>query len=539
VNAEFWGRIKTLFDDVLSQSPDQRTALLDRACRQEPELAEPVRRLLALHDEAGTFLERPFLPNLGMDGDRSFFSDGQIVADRFRVLRLIAKGGIGEVYEAEDLLVGGEHIALKTLRPEISHAPETVFRLVREMQLGRKVTHQNVCRVYDVVSHRSPSGDRTTVITMELLPGETLSDRLRRKGRFQTAEAFPLVVQMAEALQCAHENGVIHRDFKSSNVVLVEQSNGTTRSVVTDFGLARLIEESRSRTGRFDSGLVGTPAYMAPEQVEGGETTFSTDVYALGVVTYEMITGRLPFEAESPLAIALKRLKEPPTAPRTLVPDLDPTWERAILRCLERSPENRFSSTQEFPVALRGDPTSLPTLTVVARPERSRLARRLPVWAALFVTMLVALFLLRFLERPASMQGSHEPIAVLPFENLSPDPAYDYFSDGITDEIILALTKVGELKVVARASSFQFKGKTSDIDRIRSQLKARTLLTGSVRKERDRLRVTAQLVSAESGIQLWSQSFDGVPGDVFNVQAKISSSIVSRVATLASPIRTV
>ena len=303
----------------------------------------------------------PALPASGRVGsggdDRNAplrYKAGDLVAERYKVIRLIGEGGMGEVYEAEDLLLK-ERLALKTLRAPAADDETVVTRFKREIQLARKVTHPNVCRLFDVGIDRR--GDREAAfLTMELLEGETLSAHVRQNGRMAPSEALPIAEQIASGLAAAHAVGIIHRDLKCANVILVAASTGT-RAVVTDFGLARVAAEGSDQvTG---DAVVGSPAYMAPEQVEGGRRlTGACDIYAFGVVLYEMVTGKLPFVGETPLATAVMRLREPPPSPRAIVPDLDARWERAILACLEREPEDRPVGAQEVVRILHG--TSVP-----------------------------------------------------------------------------------------------------------------------------------------------------------------------------------
>ena len=220
------------------------------------------------------------------------FHPGALVAKRYQVIRFIARGGAGEVYEVEDLELHAK-VALKTLRPEGAGDEALLARFRREINLARKITHPNVCRVYDLGLDPSPRG-WVTFLTMELLAGETLRRRIQRVGAMSTANALPIVEQLAAALAAAHAHGVVHRDFKSDNVILVEADAGD-RAVVTDFGLARSAEVSGLTTA--SGTLKGTPAYMAPEQVTGGAIGPWTDIYALGIVLYEMVTAELPFEA--------------------------------------------------------------------------------------------------------------------------------------------------------------------------------------------------------------------------------------------------
>src|SRR5262249_40853282 len=299
------------------------------------------------------------------------FVPGEMVAGRYRVERFIAFGGMGEVYEAEDTELKSR-VALKTLRPDLAEDARILERFKREILLARRITHVNVCRIFDLGVHHGTRD--VTSFTMELLGGDTLAQRLREKGKMAPAEALPLVRQMIAALEAAHREGIIHRDFKSANVMLVggdpsgsagrgdgegsQPPPWKTRVVVTDFGLARGTAGDPFATNVTADRLamMGSPAYMAPEQVEGEETTVASDVYSLGIVVYEMVTGRVPFEGDSAMSVAVKRLKELPPPPRRFAPDLDARWEDAILRCLEREPARRFPGVGAFRDALEAPP---------------------------------------------------------------------------------------------------------------------------------------------------------------------------------------
>jgi tetratricopeptide (TPR) repeat protein len=270
---------------------------------------------------------------------------------------------MGRVYEVEDTALR-ERVALKTIRPEIAQERKIIERFRREIHLARKVTHPNVCRIFDLGFHEIPAPpdapgeppQRALFLTMELLVGESLSQRIARVGRLTPEEALPIVAQLAAGLDAAHAMGIIHRDFKSGNVMLVDWpgAKAGTRAVVTDFGLAHGGGGDDSLSSISDTGdRVGTPAYMAPEQIEGKELTPAADLYALGVVMYEMVTGIRPFEGTG-IAVAMKRLSEAPTPPRSVMPDLPPVWESVIVRCLDRDPSARFGSATDVAEALRG-----------------------------------------------------------------------------------------------------------------------------------------------------------------------------------------
>jgi eukaryotic-like serine/threonine-protein kinase len=294
------------------------------------------------------------------------FAPGDKLAGRYRIVHLIGEGAIGEVYEAFDEALA-EPLALKTLRAQVASQAVTVERFRREIQLARKVTHRNVCRTYDLGRHELPDGTVVTFLTMELLRGISMDRYMRDRGRLTIAEALPFVTQMTAGLAAAHDVGVIHRDFKPGNLVLVPEAGAAPddppRLVISDFGLARrhgLGEETITTTGE----SLGTPLYMAPEQVHSGVEPISpaTDIYALGIVLYELVTDEMPFKGNSTTVMALKRIKEKPVSPREFVPDLDARWEATIMRCLERSPARRYQTAGEVQAALIGDlpPTPLP-----------------------------------------------------------------------------------------------------------------------------------------------------------------------------------
>ncbi|MBN1206107.1 MAG: protein kinase [Myxococcaceae bacterium] len=298
------------------------------------------------------------------------------MAERYRVLRFLSSGSMGEVYEVEDRSLH-ERVALKIIRAEVAFAPENLERFKRELRMARRVTHPNVCRVFDLGEHRYAEGDGDGLIflTMELLEGETLHEYLARRGRLPPDEVLRLAEQMASALDAAHRAQVIHRDFKSSNVMRVPSASapGGWRVVVTDFGLALGAVRAEDPLITQGRDILGSPGYMSPEQVEGAPLTPASDLYSLGVVLFELVTGRLPFHESTSAATALKRLREPPPSPRELVPELEPLWERVLLRSLARHPQERFATASEIVAALRGGAGEAPSASgaTVPPPEAS------------------------------------------------------------------------------------------------------------------------------------------------------------------------
>ncbi len=292
---------------------------------------------------------------------------GELLADRFLIVRFIAAGGMGEVYEAEDKVLGGR-LAVKLLSRRAFGEEVVQQRFRREIQIARKVTHTNVCRIFDVFQHQPLGGRRqpepVSFVTMELLEGETLESFLDREAPLSEERALPMIEQMAAGLSAAHAAGVVHRDFKTNNVMLVpvEGADGAVRAVVTDFGLARSFLAARESstdtplTGA--TSLMGTVDYIAPELLHGQEVSPQSDIYALGVVMFEMVAGRKPYTGAHPIAVLAQRTKGPPPSPRAFRPELDPVWEQTILRCLEEEPAARPASTPEVVAALGGTDSS-------------------------------------------------------------------------------------------------------------------------------------------------------------------------------------
>ncbi len=283
------------------------------------------------------------------------FPPGWSINGRYRVVRLVGKGGMGEVYEAEDS-EAGRRVAVKTVLPELLGNRKILQRFERESELSRRIRHPGVMRIFEVLTTSRPGGSESVpCMVMELLDGETLADRLIDGRLVEPGEAVDLACQMAAALTAAHRAGVVHRDLKPDNVFLVPEDGGT-RVVLTDLGVAlRATAPPKDESLTASNVLLGTPDYMAPEQLELEKATPASDIYTLGLVLFEMLTGKPPFEAETALKTVFKRMEEEPPSPREVLPDLDPRWETVILRCLARRPEDRFKEAQDVIRVLDGD----------------------------------------------------------------------------------------------------------------------------------------------------------------------------------------
>lgn len=290
---ERWARLKELFEAVLETPQSRRGSFIAEACGSDAGLRADLETLIAAHERAGRFLAGTTETVSVSEDPEPAFAVGAVLAGRYRVVSFLGRGGMGEVYQAWDKELR-QHVAVKMLRAGACHDAKAIERLRIEIQNGRRVTHHNVCRIFDLAKHDTLDGE-LLLLTMELVEGETLTAKIRRDGPVGLPAALDLARQMADALDAAHGGGVIHRDFKSANIMLAPAPDGRTRVVVTDFGLARSTHPDSGEASLTASGMVaGTPGYMSPEQVAGGSLTFATDIYSYGVVLAEMTTGKLP-----------------------------------------------------------------------------------------------------------------------------------------------------------------------------------------------------------------------------------------------------
>jgi eukaryotic-like serine/threonine-protein kinase len=461
-------KVKTLFEVAAELEADERAVFLSENCPDHA-IRTAVEDLLASHGNADVSLVEPSAPGFSEAGDLHvpLLEAGTLLARRFKIVRFIAQGGMGELYEAEDLELH-ESLAIKTLRPEILRQPKAIERFKREVHLARKVTHPNVCRVFDLFRDRPEGKTEIVFITMEFLKGETLADRMKRSGRLSLEESLPLIRQMASALVAAHEAGIVHRDFKPGNVMLAEDPAGL-RAVVTDFGLAfrepnfpasYSVKDASWESLSVGGPLYGTLAYMAPEQIEGHAATAASDIYALGLVMYEMVTGARPFSGDTPMAAAVKRLIEPPPTPTALDPKLDPVWEHTILRCLERDPSARFATAQGVIDALAaGAQFGKPYRSQSTLNRPSRAGHRyiwLPGIAAIAITVFAVGY--RYSSRrahtplsPTIAAGSvslRPAVAVLGFKNLSGKPDAEWLSTALSETLNTELALGEKLRTV-------------------------------------------------------------------------------------------
>ncbi|HEU5039197.1 MAG TPA: protein kinase [Gemmatimonadales bacterium] len=417
------------------------------------------------------------------------------LAGRYPIERELGRGGMATVYLARDPK-HGRLVALKVLRPTLA-AKLGLDRFLREIQVAAGLTHPHI-----VALHDSGESEGFLYYVMPYIEGESLRQRLSRETRLSASEAVKMGREVADALDYAHSRGVIHRDIKPENILL-----GAGHAVVSDFGIARALSAASVAEITAEGSLIGTPAYMSPEQADGrSDVDGRSDIYSLGCVLFEALAGTAPFAGYSPLATLVHRLTEPAPPLRSIDAAIPPPLEAVVAKALSTRPSERFATAGEMSGALERADRLGQGGEVTDPSDAHRLA--------------------------------DASIAVLPFANLSADPEAEYFSDGMTEEIINALSQVRGLRVAARSSSFTFKGRQVEARAVGEQLRVRTLLEGSIRKVGDRVRLTAQLISVADGYCLWSQSYERTLADVFAVQDElaraISANLTQKVAGTSS-----
>ncbi len=440
------------------------------------------------------------------------FERGELVANRYVIQRFVARGGMGEVYDAEDVELS-ERVALKTVRRELLADPDAIARLKREVSVMRKVAHPSVCRIAEFGEHVAEDG-RVPFFTMEFIEGETLGQRVRRTGALAFDEALAMATQIARAIDAVHRAGIIHRDLKSSNVLLAAGG----RVVVTDFGLAKVALSSSTLT---QGDFLGSPPYVSPEQVEGKEAGAASDIYSFGVVLYEMITGALPFSAATPLLTIMKRLSHPPEPLEVHRPDVPAIWSQVVLTCLNRAPEARYANAMEAIDMLRGvsDVRSSRVGTRPPPPPAARLSPRRPRWmavalaaGALGIAFVLGAFFMRRRPAPSSQaDAARASVAIVELRNLAKRTDVAWLSTAFS-EILSSELGSSELRVVTgeRVARAQRDLALPDRDfdsadavKLRENLSADWIVTGSftvVGDERDgRVRVDLRLHDARNG----------------------------------------
>jgi eukaryotic-like serine/threonine-protein kinase len=483
-------RAEQIFATASSQPEGQREAFVDAACAGDAALRAEVDELLV----KGGSEERSGSPN-GCDGETQYaapavagatgdaqFAPGAMLGP-YEIEERIGVGGMGVVYRAHDKRLDRK-VAIKVIRPQVA-IPQLQAALIREARMASALNHHGIVTIYDILSHGG-----TTCVVMELVRGMPLQ-KLIPEGGFAAERALTLSLGIGDAVAAAHAAGIIHRDLKPGNILV--RDDGQIK--ILDFGLAKIRQDradAESQTQSiFGGSAVGTIGYMAPEQARGEEIDERADIFSFGVILFQMLTGKMPFQAPNAVALLHAIQTQDPMPLRTLKAEIPGFLEHVTLRALKKKPAERYQTVREMLSDLRA-PTNSASFRMTAESEGA----------------------------PA--------IAVLPLINISPDPENDYICDGLAEELINGLTQIAGLRVVSRSSAFQFKGMTPDVREIGRRLGASLLVHGSVRRWGDHLRLTMQLSQAGEGYQVWSQRFDAEVRDLFALQDELTATVLEK-----------
>ena len=481
---ERWQEVKNVLAAALDLAPGDRHAYLDQACA-EADLRREVESLIAAQEQAqSSFLSNAALPTKELP-------IGSLLGP-YEILARIGSGGMGDVYQARDNRLH-RNVALKVLPSAFVDDPGRLARFQHEARMLASLNHPNI-----VTIHSFEEIDGVHFLTMELIEGRPLRQVIPQEG-LPVNQLLDFAAAISEALAAAHQKGIIHRDLKPANVMLTEQG----RLKVLDFGLAKEIQTGGSSDATLASGeytergvIVGTPAYMSPEQVEGRAIDHRTDIFSMGTLLYEMATGQKPFQGRSSAEVVSAILRDAPRPVRELRAELPESLEGVIQRCLEKIPNDRFSSASDLHNGLRGVTSALQGDSVTSRAREG-------FW-----------------------------VAVLPFEYSGANADLAAFAEGLTEDIVTGLSRFSYLRVIARSSALRYARATVDVRTVGKELGARYVMQGSLRHAGARLRLAVQLIDAGSGVHLWAETFDRTfhPEEIFALQDEIVARIVSTCA---------
>ena len=532
--------IEQIYREALAQQPDQISDFLDSACKGDAALRHEVEALLSSRQKAGGFIESS---TVGLAA--RIIQNGQpdsLVGEtigHYKICESIGVGGMGEVYLATDT-IAGRKAALKLLPLRFTGDAGRLKRFEQEARAVVGLNHPNVVTVYEIGEQNS-----FHYIASELIEGETLRDRLTC-GPLQLSEALDVAIQVASALAAAHQAGIVHRDIKPENIML--RSDGYAK--VLDFGIAKLAEQELPTSMPKDEALLlvetnlgsvlGTVRYMSPEQARGGHVDKTTDIWSLGVVLYEMLTGHAPFSGDTPQDVMSSILeKEQPSLTR-YVPNAPAELQQIISKTLRKDRAQRYRDAHELLQTFKRFRHKLEVEAELKRAAAVHSWYRRGALAALALVVVAALLLALPFYRERRLTTSAAPpeksIAVLPLRNLSEDKENAFFADGVQDELLSNLSKINDLKVISRTSVMQYKSATRrNLKEVAQQLGVSNVVEGSVRRSGDHVRVSVQLIDARTDRHLWGENYDRNLADSLSLQGELATEIASAVGAALSP----
>jgi serine/threonine protein kinase len=533
-----WRRVEQLYHSAMELGEGERAKYLENSCSGDESLRREVESLLEHAGKAADFLELPALERMARldvrfpekQGERSQEDPLEISGrsiSHYRVAGKLGGGGMGIVYKAEDIRLG-RSVALKFLPQEANSDPVALERFRREARAASALNHANICTVYDIGEHQGRQ-----FIVMELLEGQTLKHALT-SGPMEAPAIARIGLQIAEALQAAHAKGIVHRDIKPANIFV-----GKRQQVkVLDFGLAKLLLPVETETTLLDEevhtrGPVGTLPYMAPEQALGREVDARTDIYALGMVLYEMAASKRPFREDFPTHLMDDILHQTPPAVGRGIPD---RLNQIALKCLEKNPQNRYASADQLIAALEELAGSS------SRPEISGgHASRRWLWAAAGLAALLVAgtgFLASVAGRRTRLSSKPpaniNSVAILPLANLSGDSSQDYFSEGITEALTTELAQIGSLRVISRTSAMHFKDSRETLPEIARKLDVDAIVEGSVTRSAGRVRITARMIDTKADRDLWARTYEKDVKDLLALEDEAARDIAAEIRVKVS-----
>lgn len=535
MQADRWRRIEHIYHAALDHDEAGRVGYLALACDGDPLLQIEVISLLAEDAGATTFLETPALElvrTAGVSAAETAFDPCGKTISHYEVVEQLGHGGMGVVFRARDVRLG-RNVVLKFLPERLSCDAEALQRFQGEARAASALNHPNICTVHDIGEHEG-----RPFIVMELLEGTTLEQRIDGRS-LNESELLEIAMHIADALDAAHAKGIIHRDVKPANVFIT--AGGQVK--VLDFGLAKLAGRDLERhlpadlnTTMADDPVpivtangfaVGTLPYMAPEQWRGETADARSDVYAVGVLLFEMATGERPFRGELAREVIDAVLHEPVEHPVRRNRSLSAALDQVIVRCLAKDPVERYASASELRDALKD--------VALRRPE---LARRTVIAASTVVVLaaIIATTLPFWKNGPASAPVPPiRSLAVLPLANLSGDARQDYFADGMTEQLISELSAIRSIRVISRTSAMRYRRTTKSVPEIARELHVDGIVKGSLSRSGSRVRVTAQLIDGTSNVQVWADSFERDLRDVLSLQSQVARAIANEIRATISP----
>ncbi|MBA3693515.1 MAG: protein kinase [Acidobacteria bacterium] len=536
-----WQKVKEILQSALELSSYEREQFLDKVCGDDESLRREVETLLASSENVGSFMEQPAIGEVAemFVGTENNLQIGESL-NHYRILSHLGAGGMGEVYLAEDTKLN-RFVALKLLPQSLSSDQDANRLLLREAQAAATLDHPHICQIHEIAEM-----DGRSFIVMQFCEGETLAEKLERET-FNLRETLDLAIQIADALANAHSNHVIHRDIKPANIIVNKQG----QAKILDFGLATIIAEklnlesgnveSEAETAQLLSAanmIIGTAPYMSPEQVCGKPLDARTDIFSLGVLLYEMLSGKQLFNRESHAETISAVLNYEPPIAKTLA-DTPTKLQRIVRKSLAKDKEKRYQTAKDLLVDLKDarqeiqnakaktqilEANSTAEIKPLEGGTQNLYKRRKFAALAALATFVVALAVVGYFAYFAS-RPPITSVAVLPFQNASGDASLDYLSDGLSESVIDRLSQLPQLKVIARSSSFKYRGEITDVQDVANKLGVRAIVMGKVDQRGDNLSIRVEMVDASKNKQLWGEQYNRKAADALAVQQEIAQTV--------------